>query len=151
MEKIINSGDIEIEKQKFHQHKEPISIQHIDINKMTVSNKVFSDKKGYKYFKKLAKRMLKKNRPLCIFVSEITAYRKDFDETKYMSFLIKDDELFEKYNEICEKVKNSFKEELDSKPVYNEKDLKAKIKSYNVKKLESLNLQISHLLRARSS
>ena len=60
MEKIINSGDIEIEKQKFHQHKEPISIQHIDINKMTVSNKVFSDKKGYKYFKKLAKRMLKK-------------------------------------------------------------------------------------------
>ena len=68
-----------------------------------------------------------------------------------MSFLIKDDELFEKYNEICEKVKNSFKEELDSKPVYNEKDLKAKIKSYNVKKLESLNLQISRLLRARSS
>ena len=28
------------------------------------------------------------------------AYRRDFDETKYMSFLIKDDELLEKYNEI---------------------------------------------------
>ena len=30
----------------------------------------------------------------------MTAYRKDFDEIKFMSFLIKDDELLEKYNEI---------------------------------------------------
>ena len=29
----------------------------------------------------------------------MSAYRKDFDETKYISFLIKDDAL-EKYNEI---------------------------------------------------
>ena len=50
-----------------------------------------------------------------------------------MSFLIKDDELLEKYNEIREKVKNSIKKEFDSKPVYNEKYLKAKIKPYNGK------------------
>ena len=61
------------------------------------------------------------------------AYREDFDETKYISFLIKDDKLLEKYNEIWEKVKNSLKKEFDSEPVYNEKYLKAKIKSYNVK------------------
>ena len=40
------------------------------------------------------------------------AYRKDFEETKYISFLIKDDELLEKHNEIWEKIKivsqNSF-------------------------------------------
>ena len=36
-------------------------------------------------------------------------YRKDFDETKFMSFLIKDDELLERYNEIWEKVKCSLK------------------------------------------
>ena len=36
-------------------------------------------------------------------------YRKDFDETKFMSFLIKDDELLERYNEIWEKVKYSLK------------------------------------------
>ena len=30
----------------------------------------------------------------------MTAYRKDFDENKYMSFLIKDNKLLEKYNEI---------------------------------------------------
>ena len=35
----------------------------------------------------------------------MSAYRKDFDETKHMSFLIKDDELLGKYIEIWEKVK----------------------------------------------
>ena len=63
----------------------------------------------------------------------MNAYRRDFDETKYMSSLIKYDELLEKYNEIWEKIKNSIKKEFDSKLVYNEKYLKAKIKSYNVK------------------
>ena len=42
------------------------------------------------------------------------AYRRDSDKTKYISFLIKDDELLEKYNEIWEKVKNSLKKEFDS-------------------------------------
>ena len=36
---IIKFGDIEIKKQKFHQHKKPISIKNIDINKIVVSNK----------------------------------------------------------------------------------------------------------------
>ena len=48
-------------------------------------------------------------------------------------FLIKDDELLEKYNEILGKVKNIIKKEFDSKPVYKEKYLKAKIKTYNGK------------------
>ena len=40
-----------------------------------------------------------------------------------MSFLIKDDELLEKYNEIWGKVNNRIKKEFDSEPVYNEKYL----------------------------
>ena len=44
----------------------------------------------------------------------MSAYRRDFDETKYMSFLIKDGELLEKYNEIWEKVKNNIKKGFDS-------------------------------------
>ena len=63
----------------------------------------------------------------------MNAYRRDSDEIEYMSFLIKDDGLLEKYNEIWEKVKNSIKKEFDSKPIYNEKYLKAKIKPYNGK------------------
>ena len=47
--------------------------------------------------------MLKKIRTLSIFLPEMSAYRRDFDETKYRSFLIKDDELLEKCNENWEK------------------------------------------------
>ena len=64
---------------------------------------------------------------------KMSAYRINFDETKYIYFLIKDDELLEKYNEIWENVRNSLKKEFDNEPVYNEKYLKAKIKSCNGK------------------
>ena len=39
--KIIKFGDIEIELQTFHQHKRPVLIKNIDINKIVVSNKTF--------------------------------------------------------------------------------------------------------------
>ena len=42
----------------------------------------------------------------------MSGYRRDFDETKCISFLIKDDELLEKYNEICEKLKKAPKKNL---------------------------------------
>ena len=60
-------------------------------------------------------------------------WRKDFDETKYVSFLIKDDELWEKYNVVWEKIKKSLEKEFDSELVYIEKYLKIKIKSYDGK------------------
>ena len=63
----------------------------------------------------------------------MSAYRREVDETKYMSFLMNDEELFEKYNKTWEKVKNSLKKDFDSEPVYNKKYLKAKIKSYKGK------------------
>ena len=47
--------------------------------------------------------------------------------------MIKDDELLEKDNEIWEKILKSIKKEFDSEPLYDEKYLKAKIKSYNEK------------------
>ena len=50
-----------------------------------------------------------------------------------MSFLIEDDELLEKYNKIWEKVSDNINKEFDSEPVYNEKYLKTKIKSYKGK------------------
>ena len=47
-----------------------------------------------------------------------------------MPFLIKDDKLLKKYDKIWKKVKNSIDKDFNSDPVYNEKCLKAKIKSY---------------------
>ena len=63
----------------------------------------------------------------------MSEYSRDFDETRNMSFFIKDDELLGKYKEISGKVKNSSKKEFDSEPAYNEKYVKAKITSYNGK------------------
>ena len=37
----------------------------------------------------------------------MSAYRKDFDETKYMTFLVKDDKLLKKYNKIWKQVRNA--------------------------------------------
>ena len=107
MEKtIIKFGDIEIEKQKFHQHKRPISIKNIDINKIVVSNKVSFGKNVFIGYKD------DKIKTLCIFLPKISVYKRDFDETKYISFLIKDDEILEKNNEIWKKVKNSIRKNL---------------------------------------
>ena len=69
----------------------------IDINKIVVSNKVSSGKKAFKYFICYKDAKI---RPLCIFLPKMSAYRRDFDEymyvlIKYMSFLIKNDELEE--------------------------------------------------------
>ena len=81
----------------------------------------------------LATKTLKEIRPLCIFLSKMSAYRRDFElssyrrvfhETKCMSFLIKGIESLGKCNEIWKKVKNSIWKGFDSEPVYNAKHLK---------------------------
>lgn len=59
---------------------------------------------------------------------KMSEYRKNFNETKYMSFLKKDDELLEKCSKIWDKVSDSIKKESETKPVYNQKYLKNKIK-----------------------
>ena len=74
---IKKTGDIEIEKQKFHQHKRAISIKNIDINKIVVSNKVSFGKKGFEYF--ITCKDAKNIRPLCIFLPKMRTCRRDFD------------------------------------------------------------------------
>ena len=62
----------------------------------------------------------------------MSRYIKKYKKTKSVSFLIKDDELQEKYNKIWDKVSNVFKKGFASEPVYNEKYLKTSIKSYDL-------------------
>ena len=88
---------------KFHQYKRPISIKNIDNNKIVVSNKVSFGKMGLKYF--IGYKDSKKIRPLCKFLPEMGACRRDFNETKYISFLTKDDELIENIMKFEKKLK----------------------------------------------
>ena len=50
-----------------------------------------------------------------------------------MSFVIKDDELLEKYNKIWNKFSNKIIKRFDNEPVYNWKYLNTKLKSYEGK------------------
>ena len=81
----------------------------MDISKI-VFNKVSFDKKGLKYF--IGYKDDEKVKPLCIMLPKMSGYTKSFNETKYMSILIKEDELLEKYNKIWYKVRDSIKKDL---------------------------------------
>ena len=60
-----------------------------------------------------------------------SAYVKSYaGQTKWMYFLIENDDLLEKYNTIWDKVSTDIKREFDREPIYNKKFLKTKIKSY---------------------
>ena len=48
--------ETESEKEKCNQHKEPISLRNIDINKITVSKEVPFGKKEFKFFYNNAKK-----------------------------------------------------------------------------------------------
>ena len=66
--------------------------------------------------------------PLRIKLPQMNAYVKYFDKySKYMNFLVNDEEILEKYNEICDKIKNLFKKKFDSESVYNDKYIKPKM------------------------
>ena len=66
-------------------------------------------KKNKKYEKNHEEIMLS-----CIMLLKMSACRRNFDETKYMFvfFLIKDNEMPEKYNEIWGKVSKDIKKDL---------------------------------------
>ena len=66
----------------------------------------------------------------------MSEYRKIFNETKDMYFLIKDNELLEKYNKTWDKVSNTIKKWFDSEDVYHEKYLQTKIKSWKEKSIQ---------------
>ena len=72
-----------------------------------------------------------KVKPLHIMLPKTSAYVKSYDgQTKWMYFLIEDDDLLGKYNTIWDKVSADIKKGSDSEPVYNKEFLKTKIKSH---------------------
>ena len=96
--KIIKFDDIEIKKYKFCQSESPISINDININKIVVSKKLPFTKQDFRYFN--GYKDDRKIRPLCISFPKLSAHQIDFDETQCMYFLIKEENVFDKYMEI---------------------------------------------------
>ena len=77
-QKIINFDGTEIDEYKFHQNKSPILLNHIDINKIVVSNKLLFGKQDFKYF--IGYKDSEKIRPLCIFCPQMIMYKRNFHE-----------------------------------------------------------------------
>ena len=62
---------------------------------------------------------------------KISDYVKNYDgQTKWMYFLINDNDLLERYNTIWDKVSVDIKKEFDSEPAHNKEFLKTKLKSH---------------------
>lgn len=69
-------------------------IQNVDIENILISNKVLFGKKSW--LKKKKKKDDYKIKLLWIMLPNMRGYANRFDETKYISFLIKDDRLLKK-------------------------------------------------------
>ena len=128
--KTLKFNNITVDKKKFHMSKKAIDLMSVNLNKIVVSDKFNYNEDCFKYF--IGYQKGKIVRPLCIILPQMSGYIKYFEYgSPNMSFLIKDDEVGEKYEQIWDVIKNKLKIIFDSEPVYEYKYLKTKVKEYD--------------------
>ena len=129
-EKTINFGDKKINKKDFYNNKKQFNIKDIDINKILIS-------KPESYVKNnMRKYIIEYNdntiSPIQLFLPKMTGYLNIFkDGTRKMSFLSGNNEFLEIYTAIWEKISNLVNKKFDNDPVYGNKYINTKIRSYN--------------------
>ena len=129
-EKTLQFNNIILNKKEFHKSKEPIDLLSVDLDQIVVSYKFKHNDEGFKYFIGYLKDEIVK--PLCIILPQMSGYIKYFENGgKNMSFLIKDDEVWEKYEQIWDVIKNKLSIKFQSKPIYEQKYLKAKVREFD--------------------
>ena len=132
--------NIEIKKKTFYRHKVPIFLGDVDIEKVLAFKNISFGEKNFKYFIGYLYDN-HKVKPLYIMLPKTSAYLKSYDgQTKWMYYLIEDDDLLEKYNTIWGKVSADTKKEFDNQPVHNKEFLKTKVKSL-VTKLQNFTIK----------
>ena len=130
-EKTLKFDNIRVNKKEFHKSKQPINLDLVNVNQILVSGRFKHSDDGFKYFVGYKEGEIVK--PLCIILSQISGYIKYFENNgKNMSFVIKDDGVLDKYNEIWDKIKEKLNIKFHSMPVYDEKCIKAKVREFNV-------------------
>ena len=129
-EKTLKFNNIILNKKKFHTSKEPIDLLPVDLNQIVVSHKFKHNDETFKYFIGHLKDEVVK--PLCIILPQVSGYIKYFEnDSKNMSFLIKDDEVWDKYDKIWDVIKNKRNIKFHSEPVYEYEYLKAEVREFN--------------------
>ena len=95
-----------------------------------MSEKFKHNNEGFKYFIGYQEGEIVK--PLCIILPQMSGYIKYFENGgKNMSFLIKDDEVWEKYEQIWDVIKNKLGIKFHCEPIYEKKYLKAKVREFD--------------------
>ena len=129
-EKTLKFDNIRVNKKEFHKSKQPINLDLVNVDQIVISDKFKHSDDGFKYFIGYKEGEIVK--PLCIILPQMTRYIKYFENGgKNMSFVIKDDDVLDKYNEIWDKIKETLSIKFHSTPVYNEKYIKAKVREFN--------------------
>ena len=129
-EKTLKFNNIRLNKKEFHKSKEPIDLMSVNVDQIVVSDKFKHNNEGFKYFIGYQEGEIVK--PLCIILPQMSGYIKYFENGgKNMSFLIKDDEVWDKYDKIWDVIKNKLGIKFHSEPVYEYKYLKAKVREFD--------------------
>ena len=124
-EKTLKFNKIRLNKKEFHKSKEAIDLFSVNVDQIVISDKFKHSDEGFKYFIGCQEDEIVK--PLCIILQQMMGYIKYFDNGgKNMSFLIKDDEVLNKYEEIWSVIKNKLGIKFHSKPVYDQTYIKLK-------------------------
>ena len=110
--------------------KKAIDLMSVNIDQIVISDKFNHNNNGFKHFVGYQEGEIVK--PLCIILPQMSGYIKYFEYgSPNMSFLIKDDEVGEKYEQIWDVIKNKLKIKFHSEPVYEYKYLKTKVREYD--------------------
>ena len=128
-EKTINFGDKKINKKDFYNNKKQFNVEDTDINKILIS-------KPETYENNLRKYIIGYNdntiSPLQLFLPKMTGYLNIFkDGTRKMSFFTNNNEFLERYTAIWEKISDLVNKKFNNDPIYNNKYINTKIRSYN--------------------
>ena len=129
-EKTLKFNNIRVNKKKFHKSKQPVDLMSVNVVQIVVSDKFKYSDKGFKYFIGYQEGEIVKL--LCIILPQMSGYIKYFENGgKNMSFLIKEDEVREKYEQIWDVIKNKLRIKFHSKPIYDQEYLKAKVREFD--------------------
>ena len=96
--KTLKFNNIRLNKKKVHKSKKPVDLFSVNVDEIIVSDK-FKHNESFKHFIGYQKDEIVK--PLCIILPQMSGYIKCFGNgSNNMSFLVKDDEVWDKYEKI---------------------------------------------------
>ena len=129
-EKTLKFINIKSNKKEIYKSNQAIDLDSVTTDKIVASDKFKHNEEGYKYFIGYKEDEILK--PSCIILPQMNGYIKYIENGgKNMSFLIKNDEVWGKYEDIWDVIKNKLGIKFHSESIYEKKYLKAKIREFD--------------------